>query len=109
MDTRNHFVDWLRVLAFFLLIFFHCMMPFATFTWEINNDVRSEALTRIAWGMHQWRLLLLFTVSGFGIHYALRRRTVLKFAGERIIRLFIPLLLAMFFTVPVQIYYEWLQ
>ena len=109
MDTRNHFVDWLRDLAFFLLIFFHCIMPFATFTWEINNDVRSEALTRVAWWMHQWRLPLLFTVSGFGIHYSLQRRSVLKFAGERIVRLFIPLLFAMFFTVPIQIYYEWLQ
>lgn len=109
METRNYFIDWLRILAFFLLIFFHCLMPFATFTWEINNDVRSEAMTRIAWWFHQWRLPLLFTVSGFGIHYSLQRRSVAKFARERIIRLLIPLLFAMFFTVPVQVYFEWLQ
>ena len=109
MAQRKYFVDWVRVLAFFSLIFFHCAMPFVTFGWEIKNKEQSIGLTRLIWWLHQWRLPLLFFVAGVGIHYSLVKRSVFAFAGERIVRLFIPLLFAMFFTIPFQVYFEWLQ
>lgn len=109
MTQRKYFVDWLRVLAFFLLILFHCAMPFVAFGWEIKNKEQSIGLTRLIWWLHQWRLPLLFFISGVGIHFSLLKRSVFAFAGERIVRLFIPLLFAMFFTIPVQVYFEWLQ
>jgi len=100
---RQHYIDWVRVFAFFLLIFFHCAMPFVTFSWEVKNAETSVALSRFIWWLHQWRLPLLFFISGVGIHFSLRRRSVLAFAGERFVRLFIPLLFAMFFTIPLQV------
>ncbi len=106
---RRHYIDWIRVLAFFLLIFFHCAMPFVSFGWEIKNKETSAGLSRLIWWLHQWRLPLLFFISGAGIHYSLQKRPVWKFAGERIIRLLIPLLFAMFFTIPLQVYFERLQ
>lgn len=109
MTQRKYFVDWLRVLAFFLLILFHCAMPFVAFGWEIKNKEQSIGLTRLIWWLHQWRLPLLFFISGVGIHFSLLKRSVFAFAGERIVRLFIPLLFAIFFTIPVQVYFEWLQ
>jgi surface polysaccharide O-acyltransferase-like enzyme len=109
MTDRKHYIDWVRVLAFFLLIFFHCAMPFVVFGWEIKNEQQSEALSQIIWWLHQWRLPLLFFISGVGIHYSLQKRSVLSFGGERIIRLLLPLLSAMFFTIPLQVYYERLQ
>ena len=108
-NTRQHFIDWIRVLAFFLLILFHCAMPFVNHGWEVKNADTSEGLTRVIWWLHQWRLPLLFFVSGVGIHYSLRKRSVWRFAGERVVRLFIPLLFAMFFTIPMQVYIEKLQ
>jgi glucan biosynthesis protein C len=108
-SERRHYIDWVRVLAFFLLIFFHCAMPFVIFGWEVKNPVTSPGLSRLIWWLHQWRLPLLFFISGAGIHYSLRRRSVLAFAGERFVRLFIPLLFAMFFTIPLQVYFEKLQ
>ncbi len=109
MNERKYFIDWVRVLAFFLLIFFHCAMPFVIFGWEVKDKTQSLALSRFIWWLHQWRLPLLFFISGVGIHFSLARRTVGSFAGERIVRLLIPLLFAMFFTIPFQVYYEWLQ
>jgi len=106
---RQHYIDWIRVFAFFLLIFFHCAMPFVTFSWEVKNSETSVALSRLIWWLHQWRLPLLFFISGVGIHFSLRRRSVLAFVGERFVRLFIPLLFAMFFTIPLQVYFERLQ
>jgi glucans biosynthesis protein C len=109
MSERKYFIDWVRVLAFFLLIFFHCAMPFVTFGWEIKDKAQSVGLSRFIWWLHQWRLPLLFFISGVGIHFSLSKRTVFLFAGERVVRLFIPLLFAMFFTIPLQVYFEWLQ
>ncbi len=109
MSERKHFIDWVRVLAFFLLIFFHCAMPFVTFGWEIKNTEHSIGLTRLILWLHQWRLPLLFFVSGVGIHFSLHKRSVIYFAGERVVRLLIPLLFAMFFTIPLQVYFERLQ
>jgi glucans biosynthesis protein C len=106
---RRYYIDWIRVLAFFLLIFFHCAMPFVIFGWEVKNEDTSMGLSRLIWWMHQWRIPLLFFISGVGIHYSLQKRSVLKFAGERVVRLFIPLLFAMFFTIPLQVYFEKLQ
>lgn len=108
-STRKHYIDWIRVLAFFLLILFHCAMPFVIFGWEIKNAETSAGLSRLIWWLHQWRLPLLFFISGVGIHFSLQRRSVLTFAGERFVRLFIPLLFAMFFTIPLQVYFERMQ
>ena len=38
MKERKYFIDWVRVLAFSLLILFHCAMPFVTVGWEVKND-----------------------------------------------------------------------
>lgn len=104
--ARKYYIDWVRVLAFFLLIFFHCAMPFVIFGWEVKNKETSLALSRLIWWLHQWRLPLLFFISGVGIYFSLEKRFVIKFAAERIVRLFIPLLFAMFFTIPLQVYFE---
>ncbi|MEO5594254.1 MAG: acyltransferase family protein [Chitinophagaceae bacterium] len=106
---RKYYIDWVRVLAFFLLIFFHCAMPFVIFGWEIKNKETSLGLSRLIWWMHQWRLPLLFFISGAGIHFSLKNRSVIAFAGERLARLFIPLAFAMLFVIPLQVYFEKLQ
>ncbi|HTQ29105.1 MAG TPA: acyltransferase family protein [Puia sp.] len=109
MTQHKHFLDWVRVLAFLLLIFFHCAMPFVTFGWEIKNKEQSVALSRLIWWMHQWRLPLLFFVAGVATHFSLQKRSVISFVGERVVRLLVPLLFAMFFTIPLQVYFEYLQ
>ena len=107
---RKYYIDWIRVSAFFLLIFFHCTMPFVGFyKWEVRNATSSIWLDRLIIWLHQWRIPLLFFISGTGIYFSLRKRSVMAFAGERFVRLFIPLLFAMFFTIPLQVYYEKLQ
>lgn len=110
MNVRLHYIDWLRVLAFITLILFHCAVPFVEhYSWEINNEETSPFITRIIWWTHQWRLPLLFFIAGVGVRFSLRKRSVVKFFGERFIRLFIPLAFAIFFITPIQVYFEWLQ
>lgn len=110
MQERLHYIDWLRVLAFMTLIVFHCAIPFVEgYNWEINNTKESPGITRVVWWVHQWRLPLLFFISGVGVHFSLRKRSVAAFFGERFVRLFIPLVFAIFFITPIQVYFEWLQ
>ncbi len=92
MKERLYYIDWLRVLAFMTLIVFHCAIPFVEgYNWEINNVEESPGITRVVWWVHQWRLPLLFFISGVGGHFLLRKRSVAAFFGERFVRLFIPL------------------
>jgi len=106
---RLYFIDWIRVLAFGLLILFHCTMPFVTFGWEIKDNEHSLLLSRIIIWLHQWRLPLLFFIAGVGVNFSLSSRKPLLFLRERFVRLFIPLAFAMMFTIPFQVYFEWLQ
>ena len=110
MQKRLYYIDWLRVLAFMTLILFHCSVPFVEhYNWEINNDDTSPWITRIVWWTHQWRLPLLFFISGVGVRFSLKRRSILTFYGERTLRLLIPLIFAIFFITPFQVYFDWLQ
>lgn len=109
MGQRLYFIDFLRIIAFLLLIFFHSAMPFVDYNWEVKNEEKSAILWSIVLWFHQWRLPLLFFISGVGISYSLRNRSVFQFLTERLKRLFIPLVFAMLFTIPIQVYVEYLQ
>jgi glucans biosynthesis protein C len=107
--TRLYFIDWVRVLAFGLLILFHCAMPFVVFAWEIKNQQQSIVLSSVILWLHQWRLPLLFFIAGAGVNFSLARRSWYRFLGERFARLFVPLWFAILFIIPIQIYFEKLQ
>ncbi|MBT5073526.1 MAG: acyltransferase family protein [Kordiimonadaceae bacterium] len=103
---RRYDLDWLRVLAFFILILFHSGMAFVDFPWHINNAETSQGMTMV-WGfLHSWRMPLLFVISGAGIWYAFRKRNAFQFMKERSIRLLIPLIFGILVIVPPQIYLE---
>jgi hypothetical protein len=56
--------------------------------------------------LNQWRLPILFVVSGMGTYYALNKRSILQFSQERLKRLFLPLLFGILVIVPPQVYLE---
>ncbi len=103
---RRFDLDWLRVLAFALLIPFHSGMPFTSWGWHIRNAETSMALQIPMEFMHHWRLPLLFMISGAAARLALGRRTGLAFARERLRRLGLPLVFGILVVVPPQIYCE---
>jgi glucans biosynthesis protein C len=105
--TRLYFLDWLRVLAFGLLVFYHTGLIFVDWGFHISNDLFSESLKFPMLFVNQWRLPLLFFVSGAGIYFALGKRNVSKFAKERFTRIFIPLVFGILVVVPPQVYLEW--
>ena len=104
---RFHDMDWLRVLAFMLLMFYHVGMLFVGWDFHVMNAEKMVALQPVMIFMNQWRLPLLFAISGAGTWFALRRRTLARYAGERTQRLLLPLIFGMLFIVPPQIYVEY--
>lgn len=105
-SLRRYDLDWLRVIAFAILIFYHVGMFFNYWEWHLKNNVITHA---IEWPMRftsQWRMALLFMISGAGVYFALGNRKPGDFIGERFIRIFIPLVFGMFVIVPPQIFFE---
>jgi len=103
---RRHDLDWLRVIVFALLIFYHVGMFFVPWNFHIKNNHTYEWLAFPMEFLNQWRLPILFIISGMGTYYALQKRSGKQFALERIKRLFIPLVFGMHFIIPPQVYIE---
>ncbi len=104
---RRHDLDWLRVIAFGSLIFFHTAIMFEpTALPNMVNDEASPALGMYVAFSHQFRLALLFLVSGMGVRFALRHRDGKTYFAERCRRLLIPLLFGVFVIVPPMVFLE---
>ena len=105
-SIRRYDLDWLRVIVFALLIFYHVGMFFVPWGWHIKNNVIYEWLRWPMLFLNQWRLPILFVISGMGTYYALSKRSLGQFSWERFKRLGIPLFVGMLLIVPPQIYIE---
>ncbi|MDZ4716550.1 MAG: acyltransferase family protein [Cytophagales bacterium] len=103
---RRHDLDWLRLIAIFILLFFHTGMWFSTWGWHVKNDETSPIFNYWMVWLHYWRMPLLLFISGAGTVLAMGKRTLGQFRTERFRKLIIPLLFGMLVIVPPQIYYE---
>lgn len=104
--AREYGLDWLRVFAFSVLIFYHTGMVFVSWDFHIKNPETSKALEWMMLLVNRWRLPLLFLVAGAAVCFSLRRRGYRQFMAERTRRLFVPLVFGMLVVVPPQIYFE---
>jgi hypothetical protein len=105
---RRYDLDWLRVIAILTLLFYHTGMIYVSWGWHIKSAEHSLPMELVMRWLHLWRMPLLFFISGAGTFFALRKRSFGSYAGERVRRLFVPLIFGMLVIVPPQIYIEWL-
>jgi len=103
---RRYDLDWLRVLAVIILLFYHSARPFVTWRWHINNETVSECITGILLFVNIWHMPLFFLLSGSAAWFAMSIRPERSFTKERVIRLFIPLVFGMAVIIPPQVYIE---
>lgn len=106
MSERYDFLDWLRVIAIFVLLFFHTGMMFVGWGWHVVNAETIPGLVIPMDISHRLRMPLLFVIAGSGMWFALRRRTGAQLFKERTVRLLLPLVVGMFLIVPPQVFYE---
>ncbi|SEB79013.1 Peptidoglycan/LPS O-acetylase OafA/YrhL, contains acyltransferase and SGNH-hydrolase domains [Tenacibaculum sp. MAR_2009_124] len=106
---RRYDLDWLRVISVFAVFLHHVLMPFNGDGFHIINEESSKVLDDTMVYFEQFRLPLLFLVSGIGTVYAFSKRNWLSFMKERSKRLLIPLIFGVLVLVPPQIYFEFLN
>jgi len=106
MSKRLHYVDWLRVLAVLLLFPFHTWRVFnAGDPFYVKSAYLSQTINAVIWFIDFWHMPLLFLLAGISTYFALRKRTGLQYAGERFLRLGVPLLFAWAVLIPPQTWY----
>ena len=106
VSSRRYELDWLRVFAIIILLFFHVGMVFVRWKFHIKNNETSALLENVMVWFHQWRMPLLLFISGAATHFALGKKSAKEYLAERAKRLLIPLVFGFFVTIPPQIYYE---
>jgi glucan biosynthesis protein C len=110
MDTktvqRRYDLDWLRVLAFTAVFFYHCGRFFDSSGWHIKNSTTSALVDTLKGIFDLWGMPLLFLISGASIFFALRSGGALRFLRARVLRLLVPLAFGILVLGPPQIYLE---
>jgi len=103
---RRYDLDWLRVLAFSGVFFYHCSRFFNSSDWHIKN-AKTSAIIDIFTGIFDlWGMPLIFAISGASIFFALRPGGAVRFLRERGLRLLVPLAFGILVLAPPQIYLE---
>ncbi len=104
---RRHDLDWLRVLVFGLLIFYHIgMLYVANWGFHFKSHYLSQPLEGLMLAVHPWRMPLLWLISGISIRYVLQKMSAFKFVTARTLRLLLPLLFGILVVVPPQLFVE---
>jgi glucans biosynthesis protein C len=104
-SRRHHGLDWLRIAAFGLLIFYHIGMVFAPWSWVIHAPRTYDALIAPMALLTPWRLALLFAVSGYASRQLFAKSGEAgAFARSRAARLLVPLAFGMAVLVPIEMW-----
>jgi len=107
MTNRQHYIDWLRVIATISIFVYHNSRAYDYGDWHIKNAQTSLGATQFVEFMNIWMMPLFFILSGASVYYSLKRRNGGSFLKERFFRIMIPwLLTGMFLMGPTQVYLE---
>lgn len=109
LSSRRHDLDWLRVIAFGLLILYHIGMFYVTWGWHVKSTHMGTTIEPLMALLNPWRLPLLFVISGIALRFAMDRVPLGPFLRSRTARLALPVLFGMAVTVAPQAYFELLR
>jgi glucan biosynthesis protein C len=103
---RRYDLDWLRVLAFSGVFFYHCSRFFNTAGWHVKN-AQTSSLVDIFTGIFDlFGMPMIFAISGASIFFALRPGGARRFLRERALRLLLPLGVGILVLAPPQVYLD---
>lgn len=107
--VRLYFLDWLRILAFAVLVLYHVGMVYVTWDFHVKSPFAGPGLEPWMKLSEPWRMSLLFMVSGAATAHLQRAGTSLALARRRSKALLLPLLCGVILVVPPQAYFEVVQ
>lgn len=106
IPDRRYDLDWLRIAAFGLLIFYHVGMFYVTWGFHVKSSHAGPEAEPFMLLLNPWRLTLLFIISGSATRFMLDKMKPSSFAASRTLRLLVPLVFCMLVIVPPQTYFE---
>ena len=104
---RRTDLDWIRVIAFGLLILFHVGLSYAPWDWHAHSRHTFEWLREGVLLTGPWRLTLLFLVSGAALRFMSRGMSAPRVLWQRLVRLVPPFVFGVLILVPPQAWIEW--
>lgn len=103
---RQHYVDWLRVLAVLLLFPFHVSRVFNEGEpFYVKSEYLSVTLSSVLDFIGYFHMQFLFLLAGMSTFYALRKRGGGQYVVERVKRLLVPWAFGMLVLMPPQFWY----
>ena len=104
--ARRYDLDWLRIIAFGLLILYHTGMFYVTWDWHVKSVHAGPGIEWLMLLVNPWRLALLFFISGVALRFLADKQGPGRLAWERTVRLGLPIVFGMAVIVAPQ---SWLQ
>ncbi len=109
MNTeRRHDIDWLRVIAIWLLLIYHISIIFQPWAMLVGF-IRSNELIQGLWApmsmLNVWRIPILFYVSGMGVYFAIGNRNWRTLLLERTRRILVPFVFGFLAIVPIHMFF----
>lgn len=104
---RRYDIDWLRVIAIWLLLIYHIAIifqPWAMFVGFIRSDELMQDLWTPMSMLNVWRIPILFFVSGMGVFFAIRKRNWRQLLLERSKRILLPFVFGFVAIAPLHIF-----
>jgi peptidoglycan/LPS O-acetylase OafA/YrhL len=110
MDTkstpRRYDLDWLRVLGILSVFVYHSTRFFNLEDWHVKNPFTYAWVEMPESFMEIWMMPLIFLISGASLFYALNKGGAGTFFKDKVLRLLVPLVVAMFTHASWQVYLE---
>ena len=103
---RQYYIDWLRVIAIFLVFVYHSLRPFGSEYFHVMNGRSYAAIDVITAILPIFGMPLVFLISGAGAYYALGKRSGGRYLWDRVLRLLVPFAVGMVTYIPLLVYLE---
>ncbi|MFG1496320.1 acyltransferase [Saccharospirillum sp. HFRX-1] len=106
-NHRHTDLDWIRILAFGVLILYHLGMYYvADWGFHLKSDRPVEALQNLMILTNPWRMSLIFLISAMALALARQRFGIGRLIALRSNRLLVPLVFGMFVAIAPQAYLQ---
>ena len=104
--SRRYDLDWLRIIAFGLLIFYHIGMFYVSWDFHVKSVHAGPDIEPLMKLINPWRMTVLFIISGVALRFAMDMARFGRFAWSRFWRRFLPLAFGVLVIVAPQ---SWLE
>jgi glucan biosynthesis protein C len=106
ITQRRYDLDWLRVIAILTVFVYHSTRFFDIWDWHVKSPAKYFQANVFQVFAEAWMMPLIFLISGASVFFAMRKGGAGRFFKDKLLRLGVPLLVAVFTHASLQVYLE---